>query len=84
MTLFLCVGAKFSDKLKNDYASPLNVLIENERNIEAVKWAVENGAYLGEQPGGIPLLNAVSTQDKGIVELLLSLGADPNLYGDRV
>ena len=67
--------------------SVLNKLLFNDAataNNAAVKWAVEMGAPLGEQNGGIPLLNAVERGNKQAAVLLLSLGADPNLLGISV
>jgi len=77
--MFPFQGANLSGLLLEQPSTVLNELIE-EQDLDAINWAVENGACLGIQPGGIPLLNAICVQDYEITKFLLSFGADPNLF----
>jgi len=71
-------GLTFTDSSETDVSVVNKLLLEEGRNFDAVKWAVEQGAPLGKQAGGIPLLNAIAKDHKLAAVLLLSLGADPN------
>mgnify|MGYP002387045541 CR=1 FL=1 len=64
-------------------SSILNKLLYKEK-LDELRFAVENDAYLGEQLGGIPLLNAIRMKNHEAAELFLSFGADPNLYTEDV
>jgi hypothetical protein len=72
----LSIGADFSAKYGG--ASVLNHFVSLQRK-DAVKWAVERGAYLGAQKRGTPLNTAVMDQSPEMILLLLELNADPNL-----
>jgi len=76
-------GVPFAYELE-ERSSIINKLLfkrDSQRNFEAVKWAVNNGALLGEQGGGVPLLNAIDKNNKQAAILLLSFGANPNDRG---
>ena len=78
-----CIDQGISPNSRGKYqgfnnATPLMLAISYNRNIDVIRYLIDNGADVNLQTETTPLIYAVALRDKGVVELLLNSGANPN------